>query len=84
MYICIKTNENLDKLIQELLKANLAIDVRRYDALSFISVNLKQYGYSAYVPVYAKELVIHDLDLEQPNVLLKISFEDLETIYDLD
>lgn len=84
MYICVKTNENLDKLIQELLRLNLAINVSRHETLTWIDVNLKDYGYSSYVAVYSKELIIHDLGQQQYETHVKISFEDLETIYELE
>lgn len=82
MYICVKTNENLDKLIQEMLRNNLAIDVSRHDTLTWIEVNLRDYGYSAWIAIYAKELVVHSLTTNE--TLFKISFDDLETIYNLD
>ena len=82
MYICVKTNENLDKLIQEMLRNNLAIDVSRHDTLTWIDVNLKEYGYCAWVAIYAKELVVCSLTTRE--TLFRISFDDLETIYNLE
>ena len=84
MYICVKTNENLDKLVQELLRLNLAINVSRHDSLTWIEVNLKDYGYSAYVAVYSKEVIIHDLGQQEYKTHVRISFEDIETIYELE
>ena len=84
MYICIKTNENMDLLVKTLLEANVSIDVSRHDTLSWIRANLKEAGFLSYASIYGKELVIHTRDNENPSVLTKISFEDLETIYDLD
>ena len=82
MYICVKTNENLDKLIQVMLRNNLAIDVSRHDVLTWIEVKLRDYGYHAWIAVYGKELVVHSLTTSE--TLFKISFDDLETIYNLD
>ena len=84
MYICIKTNENMDLLVKTLLEANVSIEVSRHDTLSWIRAGLKAAGFLSYVSVYGKELVIHGKDTEGPTVLTKISFEDLETIYELD
>ena len=81
MYICVKTNENLDKLVNTMLKNNLAIDVSRHDSLTWIKVKLEDYGYSAYVAVYANQIVVHSIRTSE--TLFYIKFEDLETIYDL-
>ena len=84
MYICIKTNENMDLLVKTLLAANISIDVSRHSNLSWIRADLKAAGFLSYVAVYSKELVIHNKDYNDNTVLAKISFEDLETIYELD
>ena len=87
MYICIKTNENMDQLVNALLDANVSIDVSRHDMLSWISANLKEAGLLSYVAVYGKELVIHTKNRENPaaaKVIARVSFDDLETIYELD
>lgn len=84
MYICIKTNEKMDLLVKTLLEANVSIDVSRHDTLSWIRADLKEAGFLSYVSVYGKELIIHNKDNEDPTVLTIISFEDLETIYELD
>ena len=84
MYICIKTNENMDLLVKTLLENNVSIDVSRHDTLSWIRADLKAAGFLSYAAVYGKELIIHYKDSEHPTVLFKIPFEDLETIYELD
>ena len=84
MHICIKTNENMDLLVKTLLEANVSIDVSRHDTLSWIRADLKAAGFLSYVAVYGKELIIHSKEKDNPTVLTKISFEDLETIYELD
>ena len=81
MYICVKTNENLDKLVNTMLANNLCIDVSRHDVLTWIKVKLEDYGYSAYVAIYANKVIIHSLRTEE--TLFEISFKDVETIYEL-
>ena len=82
MYIEVKTNENLDKLVKELLTRNLSINVRRHEYLTFIDVNLKEYGYGAYICFSQECLRIHSFTTDNVEVL--INFKDLETVYDLD
>lgn len=82
MYICVKTNENLDNLVQDLLRLNLAIKVDRHSQLTWIEVKLKDYGYLAYVDIFFKEVVIHTSTTDE--TLMKISFDNLVTIYDID
>ena len=84
MYICVKTNENLDKLVADLLKANLSVDVSRHNTLTWIECDLKKAGLNAYVAVYSKELIIHTLDMEHPETKVTINFDDIETIYEID
>ena len=51
MYICIKTNENMDLLVKTLLEANVSIEVSRHDTLSWIRAGLKAAGFLSYVCV---------------------------------
>ena len=82
MYIAVKTNENLDKLVKNLLTQNLSINVRRHVYLTFIDVNLKEYGYGAFINFSEKCVRIHSFTTDNVEVL--INFEDLELVYDLD
>ena len=82
MYISVRTNENLEKTVKDLTKANLPIDVRRYEIASWISVNLKQYGYVSYVSVEFNQLVI--LSKETPSTIITIDLSNVFNIYDLD
>ena len=82
MHICLKTNNNLDSTIRQLLKSNLSIYVNRYEHASFIRVNLLQFGYSAYLDFQIiKGLRIYS---RKDQVEIVIKLEDILTIYDLD
>lgn len=81
MYICVRTNENLDILVKKLLERDLRFEVSRHDSLSWIKVYLEEKNYSALVRFYSKELSIISLDRSGDDIDIK--FEDLETIYEL-
>ena len=84
MYIALKTNENLDKTVKSLLEANLGIRVTRHTVMTFIDVNLKEYGYGAYLSFdTGKNLIIFSYDPNNKKSI-KISVEDICTVWDLD
>lgn len=80
MYIALKTTNNTDKIIQDFLRNNVAIDVRKHDILTFLEANLKDYGYVCYCRVSDNCLVI--LSLTTHNELFAIPFEEINTLYE--
>lgn len=82
MYINLKKNENLEKTIQDLLRINLPIDIRRYEIVCWIRINLSEYGYLAYVSIEFNELVI--LSKETTEKVASIDLSDVFNIFDLD
>ena len=83
MYICVKTNENLDTLVSVLLKNNISLEISRHENLTWVDAKLKEAGFSAWAGIYSREITIHTVGNNDPKVIYRISFDDLETIYDL-
>lgn len=81
MYICVKTNENLDELVKTLLEANISIKVNRYERLTWVEADLFKYNYLAFLSISTKALVIHERFTNED--LFRISLDDLETVYDI-
>lgn len=81
MYICVKTNENLDELVKALLEANISIKVNRYERLTWVEADLSKYDYLAFLSISTKALIIHHKYTNDN--LYRISLDDLETVYDL-
>lgn len=84
MYIAVKTNENLEKTIKSLLEANLGIEIRKHTHMAFIDVNLKKYGYGAYLSFdVGKYLLIFSYDPNNKKSI-SIDLEDICTVWNLD
>ena len=83
MYISLIKNEESQKTVQELLRNNLCINVRDTGSLLWIEVNLRDYGYLAYVSVKTQNaIVIHSSITAE--TITHISLNNVEAIYDLD
>ena len=80
MYIQVNANENLDKTVAELLKADIGINVRRYTCTAFITINLREFGYGSYLDVQRKVLRIYSFNTSHE---ILINLEDILTIYEL-
>ena len=82
MYICLSKNENTSTIIQKFLENNVSIDVDKTGSLVWIHANLKEKNYLAYVNVKdIKSLIICSSESE---TIMKISLDDINTIYNLD
>lgn len=82
MYICLTKNENTIKIIQDFLKNNVSIEVNEISSLVWLSANLKEKNYLSYINVKdIKSLIICS---SEAITIMKISLDDIDTIYNLD
>ena len=82
MYICLKTTENTDKILEAFKERDIELTVRKGKALTFIEADETEMNkFVGFVAIYSQTLVLSSLTAEYSNI--EIPFDELETIYRL-
>ena len=82
MYICLKTTENTDKILEAFKERNIELAVRKGEALTFVETeDIEIKNFVGFVAIYSQSLIYCSLTAEYSNI--EIPFTELETIYRL-